>query len=375
MSTIRLSKSSIGSEEIEAVTSVLTDEYLGMGSRVLEFEQNLTSLLGQEVVCVSSGTAALHLALEALGVKGGDQVLVPSLTYIASFQAISATGATPIACDVDRKGQLCLEDCKKKLNSSTKAIMPVLYAGSAHKYDDYLDFAVSHGVRCVNDAAHAFGSTRNNRLVGSYGDICCFSFDGIKNITSGEGGAIATEDKQVLEHIRNARLLGVINDSANRYKRGRSWDFNVEYQGWRYHMSDVMAAIGLEQLKKLDIFSEKRRSLAAYYCALLKESNAKAQPMYSDFDEMMPHIFPVVLDGSIKKRELREFLLSRDVQTGSHYKPNHLHTLYKGICAGLPVVSEEVYEHSLSLPLHVDLSEEDIRYVVSCLEEFCCRNQ
>lgn len=375
MRTIRLSKSSIGFEEIEAVTRVLKDEYLGMGSRVLEFEQNLTSLLGQEVVCVSSGTAALQLALEALGVKDGDQVLVPSLTYIASFQAISATGATPIACDVDRKGQLCLEDCKRKINASTRAIMPVLYAGSAEKYDEYLDFAMTNGVRCVNDAAHAFGSTKNSRLVGSYGDICCFSFDGIKNITSGEGGAIATDDKQVLEHIRNARLLGVINDSANRYRRSRSWDFDVEYQGWRYHMSDVMAAIGIEQLKKLDIFSQKRRALATFYCTLLQDSKAKVKPMYSGFDEMMPHIFPIELDESIKKGELREFLLSRGIQTGSHYKPNHLHTLYNVTCEGLPVVSEEVYEHSISLPLHVDLIEDDIRYVVSCLEEFCIRDQ
>ena len=243
---IRLSKSCIGKSEKEAVNNVLDREYLGMGEDVKEFERLLHEFFGRPAVCVSSGTAALHLALQASGLARGDQVLVPSLTYVATFQAISASGAQPISCEINEKD--CLLDYRlleKNISSKTKAIMPVHYAGDPGKLDQLYKVAKRHNLLVIEDAAHAFGSNFQDKRIGSFGDIACFSFDGIKNITSGEGGCIVSDDLRFIDKVKDLRLLGVINDSEKRFKGERSWDFDSIHQGWRYHMSNIMAAIGI----------------------------------------------------------------------------------------------------------------------------------
>ena len=204
MTVIRLSKSVLGDEEVRALASVvLEDGYLGMGKEVNAFEEELTGFLGgvKIVVCVNSGTAALHLAVASV-VRPGDEVLVQSLTFVSSFQSISASGATPVACEIDPLSMtIDLDDAEKKLTNSTKAIMPVHYAGNPGHLDEVYEFAGRHGLRVVEDAAHAFGSTYKGKRVGSIGDIVCFSFDGIKNITSGEGGAIVSSDADVIQYV------------------------------------------------------------------------------------------------------------------------------------------------------------------------------
>ena len=240
---IRLSKSHIGDAEKKAVMGVFDREYLGMGAEVQQFEQGLSDFFGRPAVCVVNGTAALHLALQACGIGPGDQVLVQSLTYVASFQAISATGAIPVACEVN-PATLTLDwrDAEKRMTSRTKAIMPVHYAGGVGALDEIYEFANKHGLRVIEDAAHAFGTIYQGKRVGGFGDIACFSFDGIKNITSGEGGCIVTSDPEVLQRVQDARLLGVEKDTQNRFSGQRSWEFDVSAQGWRYHMSNIMAA-------------------------------------------------------------------------------------------------------------------------------------
>ena len=236
--------------EKKAVLRVLESEYLGMGKEVQNFEKDLTIFFGRPALCVANGTAALHLSLQAAGVGLGDEILIQSLTYVASFQAISATGAKPVPCDIN-PNTFCFDwrDAESRLTSKTKAIMPVHYSGRVGDLTEIYTFAKNHGLRVIEDAAHAYGSEYLGRKIGSFGDIACFSFDGIKNITSGEGGCIVTNDKEILQKVRDARLLGVQKDSENRYEGKRSWHFDVTAQGWRYHMSDIMASIGLEQLK------------------------------------------------------------------------------------------------------------------------------
>ena len=196
---IRLSKSKITDAEKKAVMHVLDREYLGMGQEVLEFEERLTNFFGRPAICVANGTAALHLACQSIGNKSGDEVLVPSLTYVASFQAISANLVKPIPCDINSKTLLIdLNDAKKKITTNTKAIMPENYAGDGSDLDEIYKFADKHKLRVIQDSAHAFGSTFNNKLIGSFGDISCFSFDGIKNITSGEGGCVVSDDLNII---------------------------------------------------------------------------------------------------------------------------------------------------------------------------------
>lgn len=346
---------------------VLDKGYLGMGVEVQRFENALESFFGRPVVCVNTGTAALHLALQACGIKAGDEVLVPSLTYVASFQAISATGATPVACDVN-PSTLTLDwrDSEKRITPKTKAVMPVHYSGGVGDLAEIYAFAKRHSLRVIEDAAHAFGTTYQNLRVGGQGDIVCFSFDGIKNITSGEGGCIVTSDEDVLRRVRDARLLGVEKDTERRYAGERSWTFDVQMQGWRYHMSEIMAAIGLVQLTRFDEFSKKRTALASRYDQLL--SNVPGISfLRHDYSTVVPHLYSVQLPEGANRDKIRQSMLDAGIQTGVHYQPNHKLSYYQSsVNAPLPVI-DMIYPRLLSLPLHPEVSMEDVDYCVEKL--------
>ena len=366
---IRLSKSCLGEAEKTAVMGVLDREFLGMGAEVQQFEQALTEFFGRPTLCVVNGTAALQLALQACGIGAGDEVLVQSLTYVASFQAVSVTGATPVACDIDPKTlTLNWRDAEKRLTPKTKALMPVHYSGGVGALDEIYAFARKHGLRVIEDAAHAFGTEYQGKRVGGFGDIACFSFDGIKNITSGEGGCIVTNDSNVLGKVQDARLLGVEKDTEKRYTGQRSWEFNVSAQGWRYHMSNIMAAIGIEQLKSLSVMAEKRQYLARRYNERFC-GHPKIQILMKDYDVVVPHIYVVRITGMINRKLLQEQLLGLGIQTGIHYQPNHLLSFYS-IKASLPLsITNSIYPELLSLPLHPDLNEEDVDFVCETLKE------
>lgn len=369
-SRIRLSKSIIGQEEKSAVINALDEGYLGMGKSVKTFEQNLSLMMNRPTVCVVNGTAALHLSLQACGIGKGDEVLVQSITYLASFQAISATGATPVACDIDKNTlSIDVKDAKKRITPKTKAIMPVHYAGCPGDYEAIYKLAKENNLRVIEDAAHAFGSKINDEYIGSFGDIVCFSFDGIKNITSGEGGCITSKDKKFISKIKDLRLLGVEKDTDARFKGLRSWEFDVKEQGWRYHMSNIMASIGIAQLKKLDIFSAKRQNIAKYYDKKL----AKVKNIYffiRDYSSIMPHIYPVRLSSSIDRKNFQKFLDKKGIETGIHYQPNHKLDLYKDKFSEPLKNTEEIYKNILSLPLHPELEEINIDYIVDSIEEY-----
>ena len=367
---IRLSKSVLDDKEKNAVIEVLNKGYLGMGKEVQKFEKSLSTLMNRRVVCVVNGTAALHLALQACGIGQGDEVLVQSITYLASFQAISAAGAKPIPCDIDLNTlTIDIEDAKKRITKNTKAIMPVHYAGDLGNYESIYKFAETHNLRVIEDAAHAFGTKKGDSIVGSFGDIVCFSFDGIKNITCGEGGCITSSDNELLNKIEDLRLLGIANDTSKRYKGERSWEYNVTDQGWRYHMSDIMASIGLSQLKKLDIFSKKRQLLSLHYDQRLKNV-MDINVFKRDYSKVVPHIYPVRLSKKINREKLQEYLKEKNIQTGIHYKPNHLLSLYYDLNS-LPLKNtEEIYQNILSLPLHPELETKHVDFIVDCINQF-----
>ncbi len=367
---IRLSKSSLTGSEKSAVIDVLDREFLGTGQDVLQFEASLADFFGRPAVCVVNGTAALHLACQAVGLTGKDEVLVPSLTYVASFQAISATGAKPVPCDVDPKSlTLNWRDAEKRLTNKTKAIMPVHYAGGVGDIEGVYSFAKQNELRVIEDAAHAFGSEHDGVCVGGFGDIACFSFDGIKNITSGEGGCIVTQDELIIEKVCDARLLGVEHDTNRRYAGERSWDFDVSAQGWRYHMSNIMAAIGLEQLKRFSEIKQKRQQLARRYDQMLAD-NVAIIPMDHDYTSIVPHIYVVRVTELVDRDALRRAMCDVGVQTGVHYKPNHLLSFYKNENLLPLTVTESIFPTLITLPLHFDMSEEDVDFVCKQLCSF-----
>ena len=366
---IRLSKSCLSAEEKAAVMGVLDRELLGMGAEVQQFEQTLSEFFGRPAVCVASGTAALQVALQAAGIGWGDEVLVPSLTYVASFQAISATGAKPVACDV-RSDSLTLDwrDAEQRLTKRTKAIMPVHYSGGVRDLFEINSFAVRHGLRVIEDAAHAFGTVFQGQRVGSFGDIACFSFDGIKNITSGEGGCVVTSDVGILARVRDARLLGVEKDTEKRFAGQRSWDFDVTAQGWRYHMSNIMAAIGLEQMKRFPEMACVRQGLAQHYDQLL-HGHPRISVMHHDYNTVVPHIYVVRIQGLTVRKALQESLQAQGVQTGVHYQPNHHLSFFSDPTAAPLPVTDLVYPEMLTLPLHADLTKQDVYYICNELKK------
>lgn len=367
--TIRLSKCSVDQAEKDAVSRVLDFEFLGMGREVQSLEKELKEYLATnlEVICVNTGTAALHLALEALDLEADSEVIVPTITYVASFQAISAARLKPVACDVNPDTFFIdLNDAQKKLSKKTRAIMPVHYASNSQQIEQVYTFAKENNLRVIEDAAHSIGGSRKNQKIGSVGDILCFSLDGIKNMTSGEGGVIVTSDLEVARKIRDARLLGVEKDTEKRFSNQRSWIFDVKRQGYRYHMSDIMAAIGRAQLKKLDSFAAKRKKLAQLYA---KELAAVTWLKLLEFDysQIVPHIFVIkVLEKN--RDSLARYLAEKGVATGIHYYPNHLLSYYKTDYS-LPV-SEKLLEQMLTLPLHPDLKEEDVEFVCQCIKNY-----
>ncbi len=366
---IRLSKSSISKAEKEAVLRVLDKEYLGMGEEVKLFEEKIKNYLetSMDVVCVSTGTSALHLALSALGVKEGDEVLVPSLTYVASYQAISATGAKPISCEINPNTLFIdINDAKAKITKSTKVIMPVHYASSSKGIDEVYKLAKEFNLRVLEDAAQAFGSKQDGKLVGTQGDVICFSFDGIKNITSGEGGAILSNDKDLIQKVQDGRLLGVEKDTDKRYSGQRSWDFDVNNQGFRYHMSNIMAAIGIVQIDRLESFKIKRQNIAKKYVEAFNDVK-EIQTLNFNFNEVLPHIFVIKAQ---KRDELREYLINNNIECGIHYKPNHLLSKYKSNYN--LSITEKIYEEILTLPCHFDLTENELDFVITKIKEFYC---
>ena len=367
-SLIRLSKSCISHEEIAAVNAVMADEYLGMGKYVNEFETALKAYFNNNVACVNTGTSAIHLALQAVGCGPGDEVLVPSLTYLATYQAVSATGATPVSCDVDdTTALLCLKDCARKISTKTKAVVPVFYGGAANNLDQYLEFSDSNNLACIFDAAHAFGSKFEGKLVGQGKGIYCFSFDGIKNITCGEGGCVVSNDTKIITDVITARQLGISNEHLAKYSGGsRLWTYDVESIGWRYHMSNINAAIGLAQFRKFPVLSGKRQRIAELYDHLLCEMPLVLR-FKNDYKEIVPHIYVIRIHGLKNRERLRHDLLELGIETGVHYFPNHLLTLYKADNVVLPNV-ESIFMELLTLPIHPDVEDRDVRFISKSLK-------
>jgi dTDP-4-amino-4,6-dideoxygalactose transaminase len=362
----KLSKSILTIDEVKAVENViLNDGYLGMGTEVKEFENDISIYLNidnEYVTCVNTGTSALQLAIESVIIPG-DEVLVPSFTFLSSFQAIKAAGGIPISCEIYEDSlTINIEDCINKVTPRTKVIMPVHYASNTGNLDKIQDFAKKYNLRIVEDAAHAFGCSYKNKKIGSFGDIICFSFDGIKNITSGEGGAIISFDKKVNSFVKDARLLSIEKDTEKRYEGKRSWDFDVKNIGYRFHMSNIFASIGRVQLRKLDsFFAPKRKSLYKHYRKLLSKNNYIILQNIDENCDLVPHIFPIrVLNN--KRDLLQKFLEKNNIPTGIHYKPNHLLT-YFGDGAQKLKITENIYKETLSLPLHPDLNIDDIEII------------
>ncbi len=370
---IKVSGPTVGAEELAALRAALDEGYFGHGALVVAFEAALQAYLGApHVVAVSNGSAALHLALASLGLGPGDEVIVPSLTFVACFQMIAATGATPVPCEVDPDTlRMAPADVERRLTPATRALMPVHYAGNPCDLEAIYALAQRHGLRVVEDAAHALGSTYQGRLIGSFGDVVCFSFDSLKNMTCGEGGAVVCQDAELADRLRRMRLLGIARPPVADPALMKRWLYEVREPGFRYHLSNLNAALGLAQLLKLPGFIARRRQLARRYDAALADlPGLRTLPL--DYTAVAPQIYVVrVIDG--RRDELLEYLRQCDIEASINYIPNHHFERFRfrgePPGGGLPV-TDRVFTEILTIPLHCNLTDAQAAYVIDCLTRF-----
>ncbi|MDB2589075.1 DegT/DnrJ/EryC1/StrS family aminotransferase [Bacteroidia bacterium] len=365
MDLIRLSKSSISLGDIFSVCRALHKGYLGMGEYVIKFENELRTYFPERQVCaVNTGTSALQLVCQAI-LEPGDEIIVPSITYLANFHAVKACGAIPVACDINEYDvNININEAAKLITDRTKAIMPVHMTGNPGNLMKVYSFARKHNLRVIEDASHAFGSYYNDKKIGCQGDIVVFSLDGIKNLTSGEGGIIVTSDENVYSKVCEYRLLSVPNDTLNRAQGKRTYYFDITQQGWRYHMSNLHASLGLSQLKKISRLNEKRQALAKNYTRHLPENVL----YHIDYNNVVPHTFILKLKDQDQRDRLRDLFDKNKIQWGLHYYPNHLHAFFKEDRGQSFLNSMRHFENSISIPLHPDLNIRDQRRVIEVIK-------
>jgi perosamine synthetase len=370
---IQVLQPTIGKEEIDAVAEVMRSGWLGLGPRTEQFEQSFANYAGSRfMVALNSGTAALHLAMDVLNVGPGDEVIVPPITFISTIHAVSYTGATPVFADVEKDTMnISAEDIERKITPRTKAIIVVHLAGHPCDMDAIHKLADDRGIKVVEDAAHACGALYKGRLIGSISDLTCFSFHAVKNLTCGEGGAITCNQEWLARKLREKRWVGISKDTWIRSSEEKvyAWQYSVEQVGYKYHMSDMQAAIGLVQLGKIGQMNGRRRSIAEQYQKELKNIPWMELPSEKSNAKSSWHLFQIKLSHEKIRDRLIGHLQENGIASGVHYYPCHLHPCYIHLKAAVPV-SNEIWKRILTLPIHPNLTAADMERIIECLRRF-----
>jgi dTDP-4-amino-4,6-dideoxygalactose transaminase len=372
MNKIPVFRPLIDDSEKNRIEEALSDGWLGMGKLVGEFEEKIADFLGIEdkhVVCVSTGHAALHLALILCEVSVGDEVIVASFNNIADFQAILAVGATPVFCDV-LDSTLCIDPdaIEGLISEKTKAIIVMDYDCCLADHERISKIATDANLRVIHDAAHSFGSKYQGMNVGNFSDITMFSFDPVKTITSIDGGALVVRSLEEKKMLHELRLIGMTQPAEVMYRNERAWTYDVERLGFRYHLSNIHAAMGLAQLEKIDLIRKSRVQACKYYSSRFRKISQVRVPE-SDFEDVVPFLYYIRVPSSIRS-EFRNFLSKAGVDTGIHWQAGHTFTIFANCKKGDLTVTEQVESQVVSLPLHSDMKMEDLEIVCNAVEDF-----
>lgn len=365
---IPYSRQWIDKEDIEAVVSVLGSDFLTQGPKVGEFEDALSSYTGSKyTVAFSSGTAALHAAYFAAGIGPGDEIITSPVTFAATANAALYLGAKPVFVEIEPDtANINPAFIEGAVTKSTKAIVPVHYAGHPADMDGVQEIARRNNIIVIEDACHALGAQYKGKKVGAISDMSVFSFHPVKPITTGEGGAVCTDDEKRYKKLLMFRAHGVTKDDLAGESHG-GWYYEMQLLGYNYRLTDIQAALGLSQLKKLDGFTQKRRAVVEKYAELFKGNPYFDIPVERDYARSCWHLYPIRLkDEYIKsKQSLFERLRSEGLGVQVHYIPVYMHPYYKGLgyAEGLCPAAEDFYRRELSIPIHQGISEEDLEYV------------
>jgi dTDP-4-amino-4,6-dideoxygalactose transaminase len=365
----------IGEAEIASVVETLRSGWLTTGPKVRQFEADFAAYVGcQHAVAVNSATAALHLALSAVGLKEGDEVLVPTMTFAATAEVVLYFKARPVLVDCQPDTfNLDPEQIEKAITAKTKAIMPVHIAGQACAMDRIMEIARVYDLRVIEDAAHALPARFQGKLIGTIGDITCFSFYATKTITTGEGGMATTENKEWADHMRIMGLHGISQDAWKRYTAEGSWYYEILDPGFKYNLTDIAAAIGIEQLKKCHRFWESRQRYAALYTEGFQDVPGILTPSVAPDIQHAWHLYIMQLDLEqlrIGRNEFIALLKQENIGTSVHFIPLHLHPYYRKTFHYRPQdfpSASAAFERIISLPIYPKMTEADVLQVIDAV--------
>lgn len=369
----------IGEDEINEVVDSMRSGWVTTGPKVRIFEEAFAAYVGAPyAVAVNSCTAALHLSLAALGIGPGDEVILPDMTFCATANVVFHLGAQPVLVDVDAHGLLDLTAARRAVTPRTRAIIPVHYAGQACDMEGILDLASATGLKVVEDAAHAVGTEYRGRRIGTHGHTTAFSFYATKNMTTGEGGMVTTSDPEIAARIRRLALHGMSRDAWNRYSESGSWYYEVAEAGYKYNMTDIQAAIGIHQLRRLDGFIRRRREIAAVYRRAFADLPELELPVELAGRFHVYHVFPVRLRATLERGAFIAELKRRNIGASVHFIPLHRHPYFRNdkrnSAKSFPN-ADRIYEGLLSLPLYPAMSDTDVQDVVQAVRDIVVRNR
>lgn len=373
--TLPYNRPDIGEEEIAEVVDTLRSGWLTTGPKTRRFEREFAAYTGaQYALALNSATAALHLALDAAGIRPGDEVITTPLTFAACANVIVQTGATPVLADVSPDDlNIDPAQVERRITPRTRALMAVHYAGQPCRMDALLDIARRYNLFLIEDAAHAAGAEYRGQRIGSLGDATAFSFYATKNLTTGEGGMLTTNRPELAERARLMTLHGMNRDGWQRYEKGGSWYYEVIAPGYKYNMSDIMAALGLVQLRRLDAMNARRAELATRLTAALAGCEAVATPSARPEVRHVWHLYVIRLRLEclrIDRARFIEELTARGIGTSVHFIPIHYHPYYRegfGFRLGDFPVAEDAYPRLVSLPLYPAMTETDVDRVAEAV--------
>jgi len=367
-------RQSVEENDIEAVLAVLRSDWLTTGPKVQEFEEAFAERVGAGyAITFSSGTAALHAATFAAGLKNGDEVITTPMTFVATANSVLYQGATPVFADVSSDTlNLDPEQVVKKISSKTRAILPVDYAGHPADLSTIIEIARQHDLLIIEDAAHALGAEHQGKRIGSIADMTVFSFHPVKHVTTGEGGMVTTDDEQFRAKLRRFRNHGISSDARERQRAGE-WQYEMVELGYNYRLPDFACALGIQQLKRLDRNLARRRAVAARYAAAFREIPGVITPRVRHDVTHAWHLYPIRLDLArltADRAEVFRALRGENIGVNVHYIPVHYHPYYRqrfGLRNGEFPIAEDAYARLISLPMFHGMTDEDVDDVIAAV--------
>ncbi|QQY79132.1 UDP-4-amino-4,6-dideoxy-N-acetyl-beta-L-altrosamine transaminase [Keratinibaculum paraultunense] len=367
----------IEDDDIEEVVKALKSDYLTTGPKIKEFEEKFGKYVGVKyAVAISNGTAALHGASFAAGIKEGDEVITTPITFAASANCILYQGGKPVFADIDSSTyNIDPKDIEEKISSKTKAIVPVDFTGQPVNIDEINAIAKKYNLIVIEDGAHSLGAEYKGKRIGSLVDMTTFSFHPVKHITTGEGGMITTNNKELYEKLKLFRTHGITRDKEILYNKNESsWYYEQLELGYNYRITDIQCALGISQLNKIDKFLRRRREIAEKYNEYLKDIDGIVLPYQEEYIKSSWHLYVIQLElekFKVGRREIFEALQAENIGVNVHYIPVYYHPYYQklGYKKGLCPNAEKLYERIITIPLYPKMTDKDVKDVVEALDK------